>query len=435
MGGGIWVTSEMGIGSTFHFTARFGVQSSPAGRGSEATTPVNLENMRVLVVDDNATNRRILEELLANWRMQPTTVASGVDALQELNRASAAGEPYPLVLLDSHMPGMDGFGLAERIRERPELLSSTLMMLTSGGHLGDVARCRELGIAAYLIKPVTQSDLFDKIVLLLQRDETKTATPTTSPDAAAAAQGRPLRLLLAEDNPVNQKLAIRLLEKRGHHVTVAGNGVEALRELDGGTFDAVLMDVQMPELGGFETTAEIRRREHGTGRRLPVIAMTAHAMKGDRDRCHAAGMDGYVAKPIQPRELFAELERLLPATTAVEQPPVEGLDWKMALKNVGGDDGLLAELVQIFLETSPAWLADLHRGIERRDGELVRRTAHSIKGSLGQLGANAAAVIGQRLETIATDGQFATCAAVLGDLERELDRIRPVLVSRAKRHR
>jgi signal transduction histidine kinase/CheY-like chemotaxis protein len=435
MGGGIRVTSELGKGSTFHFTARFGVQPHHVDRYTVEAAPVNLENMRVLVVDDNATNRRILEELLTNWRMRPTAVSSGADALEELNRATSAGEPYPLVLLDAHMPGMDGFGLTERIREQPELLSSTLMMLTSGGHLGAVSRCRELGISACLVKPITQSDLFDKIVQLLERGGAKSTAEIESPEVAVAAQTRRLRILLAEDNPVNQKLAVRLLEKHDHRVSVVNNGVEALRELDRGTFDAVLMDVQMPELGGFETTAEIRRRETGTGRHMPVIAMTAHAMKGDRERCLAAGMDGYVAKPIQPRELYAALETAVPvdvpegSPSSAEPLATDGLDWSSALKNVVGDRDLLRELVQVFLEASPAWLVELHRGIERQDAEVVKRTAHSIKGSLSQFGARSGAAIAQRLESLGTNRQFATCAATLGDLERELENVRPALVS------
>ncbi|MBI5761029.1 MAG: response regulator [Planctomycetales bacterium] len=435
MGGGIWVTSEIGRGSTFHFIARFGWQPHHVDDHT-GTSQLNLENLRVLVVDDNATNRRILEELLTNWRMRPTVVESAADALRELDQATTAGEPFPLVLLDAHMPEMDGFSLAERIREQPELLGSTLMMLTSGGQLGDVARCRELGIAAYLIKPITQSDLFDKIVQLLERSDPKSSSDAPPSETAAPTSSTArLHVLLAEDNPVNQKLAIRLLEKRGHQVTVANNGVDALRELDHGPFDVVLMDVQMPELGGFETTLEIRRREQASGRHQPIIAMTAHAMKGDRERCLAFGMDGYVAKPIQPQELYAALETLVPPGSPTEQsspiaPPVTpGLDWTVALKSVAGDVELLRELVEIFLEVSPKWLADLHQGIEQQNVTTIHRTAHSIKGSLGQLGATSAYNIAQRLEIQGTDNHLANSDATLRELEHELDQIRPALVS------
>ena len=434
MGGRIWVDSEVGHGSTFHFIVRFGLQlqhvDCRAGLSQE-----NLENLRVLVVDDNATNRRILEELLMNWRMRPTVVENAADALRELNQAIVAGEPYPLVLLDAHMPEMDGFGLAEQIRGQPELLGATLMMLTSGGQLGDVARCRELGIAAYLIKPITQSDLFDKIVQLLERSSPKASfdAPASETASSTVATTR-LRVLVAEDNPVNQKLAIRLLEKRGHHIRVANNGVEVLRELEHGTFDVVLMDVQMPELGGFETTLEIRRREQGSGRHQPIIAMTAHAMKGDRERCLASGMDGYVAKPIQSHELYAALEALVPTGSTVEKPfplaspTTPGPDWNAALKSVAGDVDLLRELVAIYVDESPKWLADLHQGIDQQDAALLHSTAHSIKSSLGQLGASSAHDIAQRLEIQGSNNQLAESAASLRDLEQELNQIQPALV-------
>ena len=314
MHGQVWVESEVGRGSRFHFSVRFGVQ--PRRHDVDDTIPILLENLRVLVVDDNATNRRILEEMLKNWRMRPTVVAGAEDALRELTESVVSGEPYPLVLLDGHMPDTDGFMLAEMIRDRPELLSSTLMMLTSGGQLGDVARCRSLGISAYLTKPVTQSDLFDKIVHVL--DRANVMQPSVMESAAATAMPRtnltqtPMRVLVVEDNIVNQRLAIRLLEKRGHSLVLASNGVEALEALETSPFDAVLMDLQMPRMGGLEATAEIRRRENGTPRHTPIIAMTAHAMKGDREACLTAGMDAYLSKPIHADELYRTLEAFAP---------------------------------------------------------------------------------------------------------------------------
>jgi PAS domain S-box-containing protein len=308
MGGKVHVESEPGKGSVFSFTARFGVAERPP----EPTPPRRLEvyGARVLAVDDNATNRRILADVLAGWQMQVTLREGGPEALAELSRAAEAGEPYPLVLLDAHMPGMDGFTLARHIQETPALAGTTLVMLTSAGQPEDVARCRELGIEAYLLKPIKQSDLLTTLLnaLDLARRRKPSAAARGAERGDGAAGGRSLRVLLAEDNAVNQRLGVRLLEKRGHSVVVVGNGQEALDMLAREAFDVVLMDVQMPVLDGLEATALLRQREQGTGRRQPVIAMTAHAMKGDRERCLQAGMDGYIAKPIQPKELQDALD-------------------------------------------------------------------------------------------------------------------------------
>ncbi len=321
MGGTIWLESEVGQGSTFHFTARFGPASGPVARPVPAE-PARLHGLPVLVVDDNATNRRILQEMLTNWGMKPTVVEGGREALAELERARAAGSPFAVVLLDAMMPEMDGFTLAERIRHDPEPVGATLMMLSSANRREDAARCRELGVATYLTKPIGQSTLLDAIMTSLgaiasAEDHAVPAAAQTAP----AAGRRTLRLLLAEDNAVNQRLAVSLLEKRGHQVVVAGNGREALAALDGRRFDAVLMDVQMPEMDGFEATAAIRAREAATGAHTPIIAMTAHALKGDRERCLAAGMDGYVSKPLRSRELFEVLEGLVPAAADAAAGP------------------------------------------------------------------------------------------------------------------
>jgi len=307
MGGAIGVESEPGRGSTFHFTAGF-------GRSEAATRPTidlaRLRGLAVLVVDDNATNRRILVETLRSWGMAPTPADGGPAALLALQQARDAGTPFPLVLLDNMMPGMDGFTLAERIKADPALVGATLMMLSSADRHGDVARCRELGVAAHLTKPVRQAELRNAILAALSAERPKVPQPAATPIAPAA---RRLRLLLAEDNEVNQRLAVRLLEKRGHAVTVAKNGREAVAALAAGTFDAVLMDIEMPEMDGYEATAAIRAGERGSGRRIPILAMTAHAMIGAREKCLAAGMDGYVSKPLQPRSLFEAVEGIVPA--------------------------------------------------------------------------------------------------------------------------
>jgi two-component system, sensor histidine kinase and response regulator len=315
MGGRIWVESEVGAGSTFQFTARFGLSTAPASR--PAVSRVELRGLRVLVVDDNATNRRILRDVLAGWGMRPHEADGGDAALTTLKEAVASGEPFALVLLDGHMPGMDGFDLAERIRQVPELVGVTLVMLTSAGRARDVERCRLLEIGAYLMKPVKQSELLATVLTSLSRPVAVSSAAVPAPPAHPAP--RPLRILLAEDNTVNQRLATRLLEKQGHTVELANNGCEALAALERQSFDLVLMDVQMPEMDGFEATAQIRARETAGGRRLPIIAMTAHAMKGDRERCLESGMDGYVSKPIQASDLNEAISRVA-AASEVETP-------------------------------------------------------------------------------------------------------------------
>ncbi len=435
MGGRIWLNSESGWGSTFHFTARFGLSSAAETRsvlGFES-----LHNLHVLVVDDNATNRRILQEMLTNWRMKPTVVDGGPSALAALEQAQAAGQPFALVLLDSMMPEMDGFDLAERIRERPEFVGATLMMISSADRRDDADRCRQLGVSAYLTKPIRQSELLDAIMTALGASVGVEDRLVLAPSYAIARAERSLRLLLAEDNAVNQKLAIRLLEKRGHSVVLARNGKEAITALDAQPFDAVLMDVQMPEMDGFEATATIRLRENATGKHTLIVAMTAHAMKGDRERCLAAGMDGYVSKPLQPHELFAVVERRASgenpagAATAVAEHTAAPLDRHVALGRVGGDVALLKELLELFSEECQQWRADIRRAIHERDATVLQRTAHTLKGAVGNFGATAVFEAALRLEMMGRDGNLAGVEEAFARLLAELDRLEPALTALA----
>jgi CheY-like chemotaxis protein len=278
-----------------------------------------LAGLAVLVVDDNATNRRLLQEMLSHWGMHPTLVESGAAAL-ECVRQSA--EPFAFILTDFHMPNMDGFTLIERLRRsRHPSTEAKIILLTSAGQRGDAARCRELGLAAYLTKPIRQAELLDCMVHALGTSRSGVRSDALITPHALHEQKRKLHVLLAEDNAVNQKLAERLLEKHGHTVTVTTNGREALAAFDRESFDVVLMDVQMPEMDGFEATSAIREREQSSGGHLPIIAMTAHAMRGDQERCLAAGMDAYIAKPIRSKDLIALLETFSAAPTHPEAPP------------------------------------------------------------------------------------------------------------------
>jgi len=429
MGGRIWVESEVGQGSTFHFTAHFGIPAQPRIPLPPAK-PVDLQDLPVLVVDDNATNRCILQEMVTNWHMKATVVESARSALAELKRAAGAGRPYPLVLLDAMMPEMDGFSLAGQVQRQPELAGATIMMLSSADHGANSARLQELGISAYLTKPIKQSELFDAIMTSLGV-AARRAEPVRLAEALGGRPGR--RILLAEDNAVNQKLVVRLLEKAGQHVIVAGNGREAVALLEQQPFDLVLMDVQMPDMDGFEATAAIRRREEVSGGHVPIIAMTAHAMKGDRERCLAAGMDGYVGKPIQAQELYEVLEQLLPAagTPKADQgaSPPGTHDWSGALERVGGDRELLRELIRVFLEEWPKWKAALGHALAARDSAQVRRLAHTVKGALGQFEAHEAAEAAERLESMARAGDLQEAGHVYALLEEDIGRFLPTFAA------
>jgi two-component system sensor histidine kinase/response regulator len=310
MSGKIWVESEVGRGTQFHFTLWLEAADPQAAKLATLARPEILTGVKILLVDDNPTNRRILDRMLARWGMKAVAVDSAVAALTELAAAQQAGAPYTMILTDLLMPELDGFGLAEKIRQSRELPAPIIMVLTSAGQRGDAARCRDLGIAAYLTKPVRQSELREAIIQALSRRQgTGESSLITRYNLGVTRKATAsLRILLTEDNLVNQKLASRLLEKRGHHVAVAGNGREALAALARESYDLVLMDLQMPEMGGIEAVAAIRAQEKGTDVHQPVIALTAHAMKGDRERCLDAGMDGYLSKPIRPLELDSLLE-------------------------------------------------------------------------------------------------------------------------------
>jgi PAS domain S-box-containing protein len=423
MGGSISVESQPGQGSTFHFTARFEVQHP--GRDKQAPPGRTLTDLPVLIVDDNATNRRILEEVFTNWCMCPVAVDGGAAALGILEKSLDTHQPFAVVLLDGHMPDMDGFAVAERISADRRCAGIKLVMLTSAGQPEDVARCRKLGISTYLTKPIKQSELFDVIINAIRLPTTQPANPPQRRKGARLVQPT-LRVLVAEDNRVNQLVVTRILEKLGHQVTVVGNGREALAAVQAGKFDLIAMDVQMPEMDGLDATIAIRTWEKTTGRHIPIVAMTAHAMKGDRERCLAAGMDGYISKPIRVKELERAITQLIGRRNWAKVPVSEGgqadgvIDHAALLAGVDGNRRLLRDLIRLFLADCPKRLTEIKEAIRRGDAEGLRRAAHALKGSVGNFVAKKTLAAARRLEIIGAEGDLATASNACAKLESEL---------------
>ncbi len=426
MGGRMWAESTVGVGSTFHFSAKFPV-SDIVTEPHRDLDLAHIGRQRVLAVDDNATNRRILEETLQQWEMRVTTVSSGAEALRCLQAAIEQNDPFTVVLLDHMMPGMDGFQLAAEIRSRPPLSDLVMIMLSSWQRREKVRRCRDHGIQACLAKPVKRSELYDAIL-----DATRQASgrvrvpsePALDPDTQFGVARRSLRILLAEDNAVNQRLAVALLQRRGHRVTVAANGQQVLDTWREGAFDVVLMDVEMPGMDGVKATQAIRLHEP-PARHVPIIAMTAHAMKGDRERYLSAGMDEYLSKPLRPQELFAMVERMAdqsgspgdsgptdqPASDDAVQKSV--FDLAQAMDRVGGDDGLLNELFEAFDSECPRRLEEIQIALQQQDAESLQRAAHTIKGAAISMGGGALYEVARQMERQAAEGNLAAAQSRL----------------------
>jgi two-component system sensor histidine kinase/response regulator len=421
MGGEVGHESELGVGSKFWFTC-------PLQKG-DVTDPMfgveSLTGLKVLVVDDNETNRFVLDQTLQLWGMHVTSVADARSALEKLRGAAEGERPYDVAVLDYNMPGLNGIDLARAISTDPEIDSTRLVLLTSSGQRGEVPAAQEAGVLAYLTKPVRQSSLYDCLATVMgYKDENRPARVITQHTINERQARSRAHVLVVEDNLVNQKVAVRMLERMGYRADVAADGLQAVDAVTKGRYAAVLMDCQMPEMDGYEATRSIRKLEVDS-RRTPIIAMTAGAMKSDQEKCFAAGMDDYVPKPVRFEDLEAVLARWIGASPR-NDAPLDPDAIKM-LRSIDDDEGFLQGLARDFISDSEAIFSDLGAAMGRGDRSLVAQLCHRLKGASANIGAHGLVAACDRLETAALNGGHAGWDELLAETESELHRVHAAL--------
>jgi CheY-like chemotaxis protein len=432
MDGDIWLESQAGQGSTFFFTVKFAPVSA-GDLAQEWSTNADLVGKAVLVVDDKEINRQLLAKLLTRWGLRPVLVTSGDDAVRAMEESVVRGAVFPIVLLDQNMPGMSGLQTAEKIRQISPEEKTAILILSSSPKPADRELANRLGILTYLAKPLRRATLLDALLNAVRSKKSGAVEAVASRDTGAE---RHLRILLAEDNVVNQRLTIRLLEKMGHDVTLATNGQEAAALARQNNFDLIFMDIQMPVMSGFEATRLIRQQQNSDGHFTAIIAMTAHAMVGDQEKCLQAGMDGYLAKPIHSQSLRAEMDRVLnqesrqkkeTMTKPSESCSERVVNFSELFERAEKDRELLQDLVGIFKEDFPRYCASLKEAVGRKEFKLVQFIAHTLRGMLSNMAAARTAALVGRLEEVARGGEQSGLIEVFALFEKEVSGLMPEL--------